>query len=48
MFYYMEIKTGILTWEVINCHTNKTVVNWIIPNSKGKSFGNEEWNKSYE
>lgn len=37
-----------ITWEVINCHTNKTVVNWIIPNSKGKSFGNEEWNKSYE
>ena len=37
-----------ITWEVINCHTQKTVVSWDIPGSVGSSFSMEDWNKSYE
>ena len=37
-----------ITWEVINCHTQKTVVSWDIPGSVGSSLSMEDWNKSYE
>ena len=37
-----------IDWEVINCHTNKTVVKYKIPDDKKNTFGKAEWDKSYE
>ena len=37
-----------IDWEVINCHTNKTVVKWKLPDDKQNTFGTSEWKKSYE
>ena len=35
-------------WEVINCHTNKTVVTWNLPNDEENSFTADDWRQSYE
>lgn len=37
-----------IDWAVINCHTNKTVVKYKIPDDKKNTFGKTEWDKSYE
>ena len=35
-------------WEVINCHTNKTVVTWNLPNDEENSLTPDDWRQSYE
>ena len=37
-----------IKWQVINCHTNKTVVTWDLPNDEENSFTADDWKQSYE
>ena len=37
-----------IKWQVINCHTNKTVVTWNLPNDEENHFTTEDWKQSYE
>ena len=37
-----------IKWQVINCHTNKTVVTWNLPNDEENSFTSDDLKQSYE